>query len=212
MHGEVEGKKRWAKYIKTQAYVGTSKQYFIDKYGYTAGILIYLEVNDKKRLNLKTFIRKYGKNGHSKYQEYINKKHVKYSNISQKLFNTLDKAYPDLHKYYATKNTEFGKQFSNGIYVKLDFYIPEILLCVEFNGDIFHANPDIFNPEDHPNVYNKKLSSVDIWEKDRKRYETLYTEYGIKTIVVWEKDYRDNPIKEVNRINKKICDHINLKK
>jgi hypothetical protein len=44
----------------------------------------------------------------------------------------------------------------------LDFFIKELNLAIEFQGDIFHANPKIFKASDNPNPFRKDLSSSEI--------------------------------------------------
>lgn len=92
--------------------------------------------------------------------------------------------------HYATKDKEYGKILDDG-YIKMDYFIEELNLCIEFNGDAFHGNPKIYNPEDHCFPYNKFITAGELQANDQKRYQKLLDQHGIKTIVVWECDYRD---------------------
>ena len=76
-------------------------------------------------------------------------------------------------------------------YKKIDFYIKELKIAIEFNGNLFHANPKYFKKNDNPNFHCPELTAEQIWEKDQQRYKTLEEEHGIKTIILWESDYTD---------------------
>ena len=65
--------------------------------------------------------------------------------------------------------------------------------CIEFNGDVFHANPDKFEECDCPNPFVKNLTSKKIWEKDEKKIKALKTCRNIETLVVWESEYLKTP-------------------
>jgi len=58
---------------------------------------------------------------------------------------------------------------------------------IEFNGDIFHANPSLFETDDKPNPFRHDLTSKMIWEMDDERLNNLKYS-GFELLVVWEKD------------------------
>ena len=71
--------------------------------------------------------------------------HVFYSNISKELFERLDNYFHFSTVYYSPKTKEFGKYCKESKrYYFYDFVLPDIKLCIEFNGDYFHANPKFF--------------------------------------------------------------------
>ena len=74
---------------------------------------------------------------------------------------------------------------------KIDYYIKELNIDIEFNGDIFHANPKIFKTDDRPNPWAKQYTAQQIWKGEAKRIDLLEKTLGTKTIVVWESDYRN---------------------
>ena len=165
-YGDELGKIKFEEYRKKQSYVGVNVNYFIDKYGYIEGNKKYSEINKSKAITLENYRIKYGDVlGEEKFTEHISKSPSFYSKISQEFISALDELLKEfkLTTYYATKNQEFGKLLTSNRYVKLDYYIKELNLCVEFNGDCFHANPLIYSKDDRPNVYNKKITSEDIW-------------------------------------------------
>lgn len=185
-YGDIEGHIIFEDYCKKQ-HITKSFEYMKEKYGEDKAKLI----NKSKALTIDNFINKYGEEeGIIKYQNAIQYNPAFYSKISQKLFNTLDKYLPQYNTYYATKNAEYGIMLSNKTYIKLDYYISDLKICIEFNGTVFHADPRIFKENDHPNPFNRNITAKEIWENDKNRIKEL-EKLGIKTIIVWELDYRD---------------------
>lgn len=72
---------------------------------------------------------------------------------------------------------------------ELDIYLPEINLAFEFNGDFWHANPNLY--EYNSIIINKQ--AWEIWEKDRKKSD-MCNKKQIKLITIWENDwnYKNN--------------------
>jgi hypothetical protein len=161
-YGEKEGLERWDAYIKQQRYTCTF-DYFIHVYGKDVGFL--------------------------KWNNFISSKffkNVNYSKKSQELFESFELIFNKYKTYYALKNGEFNKRL-NGHIVFLDYYILELKIAIEYNGNKFHANPDFYNDYDKPNPFTDELAK-DIKQRDLKRYNQLYDELGIKTLVIWEND------------------------
>lgn len=208
-YGEIEGKQKFDNYRKVQKVAGNTVEYFIDKYGYSEGIKKYSKLCSMKGITLENMIRVYGNTeGPIRYKNFIDKTttHL-FSNISQECLKSIDASINELNytTYYATKNKEYGKLLNSlGKYVKLDYFIKELNLCIEFNGDLYHANPLIYKSTDKPWFLNKKLTANDIWKNDELRYKTLLNEYNIKTIVIWESDYLKNKELTINNIKQKI--------
>ncbi len=69
-------------------------------------------------------------------------------------------------------------------------------VCIEFNGDFWHCNPNIFNENYyHPII---KMTAKEIWEKDRKKYE-MYRKNGYNVFIIWESDNLKKKINEYKR-------------
>ena len=152
--------------------------------------------------SLEWFISKYGDNGKTLYEkrcnnikettyfnEYNKTNKNNYSNISQELFNFIvDNVYSNTDGlYYATLNHEYGC----GTKHNFDFVDTNRKKVIEFNGDLFHANPKMFEENDTPNPYNTILSSKEIWEFDRIKNESAILK-GYNVYIVWESDYKNN--------------------
>jgi len=185
-HGKELGEEKWNIYIERQKET-KSLDYMIKKFGEEKTN----QINGSKALTLNNFIKKYGdETGTEKFIKLINRQRSFYSKISQKCFSEIDKKLQEKYMtYYASKNIEYGILLSIG-YVKLDYFIKELNLCIEFNGDIFHANPKLYKENDHPNPYCKELTAKEIWKNDKIRYEILKKERNIDTLIIWESDYK----------------------
>ena len=201
-YGETAGQEAYDNYTYLQSYK-KSYEYMVETFGEQKANAI----NKSKALTLDNFIRKYGENeGKIKYDNFLKQFHSYYSHISQHFFDLLDKYISKKYTtFYATKNYEYPIQLKNKL-VKLDYFILELNLCIEFNGDCFHANPKMFNENDTPHPYIKYVTSKEIWNKDEERYKKLKELRNIDTIVIWESDYRngidiDKFIKEILKIN-----------
>ena len=162
-YGEEEGRKKWDNYCARQAET-KSWDYMVKRFGEEQARLI----NVKK-----------AQSGGCRS--------IGVSKISQELFHKLDTAIQ--HKcFYHDSGGEQLIECSSGNYL-LDFYVPELKICVEFNGSIWHADPRLYGDDEKCNPMMPNLTAKQIRDKDNKRYEELLREHGIKTFVVWELDY-----------------------
>jgi len=196
-HGEEDGLKIWENYIEKQK-LTKSKEYYVDKYGLDE----WLKLCKSKKISLTNFKEKYGElEGEQKYIQKVSRCYPP-SKVSQDLFEGIDVFLEKKYRtyYYNKDGIEFGKLLSNGRYVFLDFYIKELKLNIEYNGDIWHANPKIYKKDDKPIPFNDKTSE-DIWKSDKEKINLLERDFGIKTIVIWESDKK--PISELLNIIKK---------
>ena len=112
---------------------------------------------------------------------------IGYSNISQILFDEICLKLDNDQIYYGKKNKEFclanGK---NGfLYDFTDLLNKKI---IEFNGDIYHGNPLIYNENDKPNPF-KDLTCNQLWQKDKIKID-LAKENGFDVLVIWESEYK----------------------
>lgn len=126
-----------------------------------------------------------------------------YSNKSQLFFNKVyDKLPPYIQEqcYFANKNKEYFFRSETSIFF-VDFVIPKYKYALEYNGDYFHAIPSKYEK----NYFNKKLklTAMEIWDRDIKRYCAL-SRSRYKLDIVWES--RDSDI-EVERIVKSITEY-----
>jgi len=209
-HGLKIGTYKWENYCKRQGYTNTL-EYFIEKYGIKDGTEKYNSVNKSKAHNLENYINRYGDKGAEKFKQFCEKFHTgnkSYSNISQELFDSIiDDIEIEYNIYYATRNKEFGKYNTDlGKYHMYDFVIPELKICIEFNGDVYHANPEMFTENDTPNPHMKMLTSKEIWEFDKKK-NNFIKNLGYDVIIVWERDYLNDKQQTVDKLVSYIKDN-----
>jgi len=68
--------------------------------------------------------------------------------------------------------------------------------CIEYNGNYWHGNPEIYN-ENWINPHNK-LSINEIRKKDKLKHEAI-RERGYDILVIWEKEVDDNKIEVIQK-------------
>jgi G:T-mismatch repair DNA endonuclease (very short patch repair protein) len=209
-YGEEEGKRRWNEYRSKQAFVGSSEQYFVEKYGEEDGKRRWKEVNRAKGRSIDYYIEKYGEEeGERKYKEIWSKVNFRNgSKISFELWEKVIAKFPELKIYCHNTGKEFGRFNKEAKkYHFYDFVIPDLKLCLEFNGDVYHANPQKFKPDDTPKFRghtNKK--AIEIWEQDNIKNNFLKKE-EFDVIIIWESDYRKDKVGTLE----KVCNYITQK-
>jgi hypothetical protein len=179
-YGEIKGKEKWNTYINKQIET-KSWEYMVNKFGEEHA----LEINKSK----------VSKNGVANLNYY--------SKISQKLFKELDEII-NKDSFYGSKNHEYVVENKNKI-VLLDYYIPELKLNVEFDGDLWHANPNNFNKDDKPVPFSD-MTAEEIWNHDKERQKFIESQ-GIRVVRIWESEYNDKNFD----INKFISNKLKIK-
>lgn len=192
-YGKKAGLQKWKDYCKHEAYAGCKLEYFIEKYGEDEGRTQYLEVCSKKVSTIENFIKRYGPvEGKIKFEAAQNKS---YSKVSQILFNKIDNLLGEFatNSNYALKNFEKRLDINTKDHCKI-YYLDYCLnnKVIEFNGDYWHANPAFYKADEKINTQYKQLLVNDIWEADNQRLK-LIQDAGYQVLVIWEKDYYENP-------------------
>jgi len=197
-HGKVKGLSVYNEYIRKQRYSGCTIEYFIDKYGEPDGIREYNRVCREKGHTIDNYIRKYGILSVKKYNEYKNNQRPFYSKISQEMFDEIYDSIEYTKCYYAKLNKEYGIYLPHSKqYTFIDFYVLDCNKAIEFYGDYWHCNPNIYDEKYVHTVYNKPAKEV--WDSDNNRISELYNHYGIDTLVIWQQDYIDNKNDTINK-------------
>jgi hypothetical protein len=195
-NGKDIGLIKWNSYVERQKYAGCALDYFIEKYGEVKGLETFNKLNESKKLNRNTFIRKYGEHiGEIKFNEWISKisKRPYFSKISQTLFESIEDKNSNYIFYASNRNGEFFVFDKEEEKINFFDYVDmKRKKCIEFNGDIFHANPILFKENAKPNPYMKDLTASEIWLKDSKKIK-LIQDHGYDTMIVWEYDYTRKP-------------------
>lgn len=194
-YGEEEGQKRWESYLEKQKY-SESVEYSIEKYGEEEGRRKFIEKSKKKAVTYKNTIEKYGEEeGRKRWEEIIKNQKSGSSKMAQNFFIELNtkiiKDFPEINQdkiYFNPKGLEFAS-YDKDLNVRYyyDFVITSnINLCIEFNGDVFHANPNIYKEDSKPiPFFFPDLTAKDIWEKDERKF-THIKKQGFAFACVWE--------------------------
>lgn len=169
------------------------------------------KLSDKMKgtFSLGWFVEKYGEEGEQLYRErcenitktthftHYNKKNKNnYSKISQDLFWKIYEKLPDKKYekiYFAELNHEHGCSTNKNF----DFVILDNKKIIEFNGNLWHANPDIYEATDKPNPH-LELTSEDIWKMDRNKIDNAIIK-GFEVLVIWENEYKKDDEKCIKK-------------
>lgn len=189
-YGEDEGIKRWkARQIQWQNTLHNKSEEE------------QARINKLKGITLENMIRKWGViDGAEKYNDWkmAVRGHFQksISAVSQELFFNILNLIDD------KENVRFGKHnkeffiFDNNRLYFYDFKYKNKI--IEFNGDMFHANPKIYDENSFPNPYNKKLNAKTIWKFDDIKLNAIKKlQYDV--LIIWEKDYKENKEKEFRK-------------
>ena len=197
-YGKKEGSKRFKNYVETQKYVGSSVEYFISLHGEEKGKIIYDDIKKSKGITLENQIKKYGDfEGKIRYEQYRKKlasnHKPRFSVVSQQLFKSIMNYFDNkLDFYFAANQGErlfWLKTKNDKKVVFVDFLYKNVI--IEFNGDIFHGNPELFEPNDTPNYFFPDKTCVEFWEEDKKRINEL-KKMNYNVLIIWENDYRNS--------------------
>lgn len=71
---------------------------------------------------------------------------------------------------------------------RVDGFVAEQKLVIEFHGDYFHGNKNIYDPDDINCKVGETFGSL--YAKTMARMDKL-VKLGYKVIYVWERDFRD---------------------
>ena len=77
---------------------------------------------------------------------------------------------------------------SGGVYI-YDFIDVINKKIIEYNGDMYHANPKKYKKTDTPHPYRKNKTSLEIWESDKNKLTTAKNN-GYNVLVIWDSEYR----------------------
>ncbi len=117
---------------------------------------------------------------------------IGYSKISQDLFYILLDSYSVKDReyiYFATKNKEFRLNKINGGVWLYDFADIQTKKIIEYNGDYYHANPNIYKCNDIPHPFRQTVTAKQIWDRDNDKRNTAI-EHGFQVLIVWDSEYR----------------------
>lgn len=163
----------------------TNLKGYILRYGEEEGLKKYNERCKKiSKSNSKIwYIEKFGQiEGETRWNSYIQKIKNKTlgtskSKSSQRIFRMIKKL---------NIIVEEEKPINENRYFKMvDFYLPEYNIAIEYFGDYWHMNPNLY-PK---NFFNKtlKITAEEVWNLDRKRnIEIMENIENCSLLIIWE--------------------------
>lgn len=189
-HGEEEGRLRYEKYCKVQAYTNTEEYLGTER---------YKKVNRLKSHRLEVYIEKYGEElGPLKLLDFFQKcsKRNSYSRISQELFQEVELFLTEKdkkHTYYATKNKEYAILHESRCFL-YDFVCTNLKFCIEYHGDHYHGNPLMYKPDDRLKGWGvSNVIAKEKWELDERKISALKKERDYDTIIIWDIEWTKDP-------------------
>lgn len=192
-YGDEKGYEVWNKKRLSQAHK-VSKKYYIEVYGEELGTLL---CKQNKTRNLENFIAKYGiEEGTVRYKNWVNKivcglDKNSYSKWSYECCVAIKDVISDLY-YFGENEMVWHLPIKHQNLLNQKIIRPDLFYqgkVIEFMGDVFHANPLMYESEDSSNPYKKNIKASEIWAKDQKRKE-YYLKKGYQYLEVWENDYK----------------------
>lgn len=203
----------FAKYAIKDRIHTTTIEYYLDK-GYSEEESIELLRKRQRTFTLQKCIEKYGEeSGRNRWLErqenwqksLLDNGNIKcgYSKISQDLFNEIIKHYKieDIpFVYYAIKNKEYYISRKSLGFFSYDFTDKNRMKIIEYNGDQYHANPNLFESNDYPHPYYKEdgPTAKEIWERDNLKINLAKNE-GFDVLVIWDSEYRKDKNKTIKK-------------
>jgi very-short-patch-repair endonuclease len=160
----------------------------IEKYGKEEGIIIFenrQRIWKSKVFNNETYIG----GGRSKISEELFLKIIELMDLDDNI-------------YLFSKNEKCIKNKNLGLTYKYDFCHLSKKKIIEFNGDFWHCNPELYESNYYHPV--KNMHAKDIWEYDASKIN-LAESHGYNTLIVWERNYIQNP----NNIIEKCINFLN---
>jgi hypothetical protein len=133
--------------------------------------------------------RKFYEDRQKRWQQSLRNRFIKescngihQSRFANVIINSLMCYWPDIEKEFNIDKYSFDLRYKN--------------VLIEFNGDYWHMNPAKYKSS----AINKtsKKSAKDIWERDAQKITTATTA-GYNILVVWESEYKSDPIATIQK-------------
>ena len=70
-----------------------------------------------------------------------------------------------------------------------DVYVRDLNLLVEVNGDYWHLNPDLYDPDHYDK--HRGITARDLWKRDAEK-QRIAEENGFRTCTLWQKNLEEN--------------------
>jgi G:T-mismatch repair DNA endonuclease (very short patch repair protein) len=148
------------------------------------------EIKSKSK---KTCMEKYGVEHIAHRDDQLEKMRNcgRHSKLQDSIENILTRNSITFESENGSKFLKFNDKLNKTYSPRVDILIPELKIVVEVNGDVWHANPKMYKPNDVIYKYAGATKASDIWVHDDIRKKQIES-FGYRVIIVWERDYHHN--------------------
>lgn len=157
------------------------------------------QLEDTKEKSKKTLNEKYGINNPCELPFFTrnNGKRSKLQKEVEKYLRSINIEFQvEVGKIFSKFNPWFNKSYSPIV----DILLEKQKIIFEINGNIWHANPEIYKDNDLIKTWSGLLTGQQIRKRDLERKKQIES-FGYKVIEIWEKDIRSNFQKVKDKIN-----------
>lgn len=110
------------------------------------------------------------------------------------------------HEIFSSKNP-YVVEWNNQTFLP-DIVIPELKLIIEFFGDYWHGNPELF--KEHEIIAQGKFTRKEVNEKDKKRIIDLKAATGFEVVIVWENSWKRRHLETKEHLKNKKDERISF--
>lgn len=187
-HGEDVGMEKWNEYCERQRYTNTL-EYFVDREGdRETGILAWEEYNRSKGngQNIFYIMEKYNIT-FAEAEEKLTRMSCNFvSDMEKEFVEELEKKVGDIYFTHKTRQMCLWNKIVNrpAFY---DVACAKRKKIIEFNGDYWHANPEVYESDEMVGKGELSLAR-DIWEYDAKKIQNA-RDRGYDILVIWENEW-----------------------
>jgi hypothetical protein len=107
--------------------------------------------------------------------------------------------------YYSIKNKDYYISKKNIGFFSYDFTDKNRMKIIEYNGDLYHGNPLIYEKNDRPNPFRKNITAEEMWQKDVEKIK-IANDAGFEVLTIWDSEYR----RQKEETLKKCKNYLNL--
>lgn len=150
-----------------------------------------------KEKSKQSMITKYGVN-HSIYLPTSERNYGRRSKIHKKIEELLIKDNICFKSEVKNKFSSFNYFLNKEYSPIVDILIEDKKIVIEINGDLWHANPKFYKPDDMIRRFKGLISAQEIWNFDESRIKQIEN-FGYTVIILWECDINHN-MKLINEI------------
>jgi hypothetical protein len=113
---------------------------------------------------------------------------------------SISKAEREIMNFLTDNNINFISQYIiKGSSLRYDIYLPDKNLIVEYYGDYWHGNPNIYNEKSILGRGNNKYPASYKWNTDIQK-ENFAIEKGYSIKIIWESDFNTNKLDILNTL------------